>query len=996
MAMVASRSLNLFFHAFSLSIFICVLLFPAISSANNATDAPTASPTAAPTTRVPTTRYPTTPRPTAIDLSRTGEQVVQSIYLYFPFFFVMIFGLFPYLRRKVPKVYSPRQKIVPEKDRVPQLPDGWFSWLDLRRFLMRDEAYFLDLCEKIGSDAVIFLRLLRLGMVIFLWVMVINFVLLLPVYASQFEPSKNATIDAINKFSISHIPANVDSRYMWAPTIVAYITTIVGGFAFLREWRFYMEVRWKFLTLPLESSYTVLVERIPEHLRSRDALTKYFEKVALPGKVLAVELIDADLDTSALEAAVHLRKKVCEALEKARMRGWKGPSEANWGSIGPSHIGEAKQVLEAAGEPVDFKCKANFWGNLFCCCYDRPLGGSFEENVVRLAFLNDLVAKLKTDVMARRSRRNERNIALERKNSGASNVSMGSKASRRSRAGSVSFQNRDSLGERVVAMPTSVHVANTVLKVANKFKALRQRRKEGENTSETQSQDGCEEGDPTEEKKAPPKLSVIAPLASAAKISIGAISKWSVNMKRFATRSAVGDMENEQRVLLQRSAAFVTFSSIRSASTITHLPVTSVPQRLLTMKAPDVPDVKWRSVGTATTIRVVRSWIVYSLATILLIPGFGFLVTGIGLLFNPESLNKTFPKLYEFFVDDLGSFGTEVLAQIAPILLVISIQIVPLLLTLIIGQEGKPSWSSANLSFARKYYIFLAVNVFLFYSAGEAILSDIQKILDDPKEMFQLLANSIPQASNFYIAYLIFKLFVITPLTMLRFPDFILSLLRPLFCGSSTTLKERRTRRGGCTTIDFPGRLHWGKIVPDFLLVFLITLTFSTISPLILPAGMLYFAVNFFVYHQQLLFVYTRGDGVQGGGMLWPFMFRMMCFAFIIYHLVTISVFSLKLGLEDAKVYLMIPLLVADVAMMVYCVAVFNPVCEALPLFTAVSADETFGAMFHPSKIAYRHPSLLAPDTLSPENISDIEEGVAAADTSQVALAEGTEVEMTS
>ena len=240
-------------------------------------------------------------------------------------------------------------------------------------------------------------------------------------------------------------------------------------------------------------------------------------------------------------------------------------------------------------------------------------------------------------------------------------------------------------------------------------------------------------------------------------------------------------------------------------------------------------------------------------------------------------------------------------------------------------------------------------------------------MIKNPEKIISILSQSIPATSNFYIAYMILKVFLLTPLQLFRIPDILIAMIRPCFCGSSRTRKERRTPRCACYTIDHPGRLYWGKLIPDYLLVFLITLTFSTMSPLILPGGMLYFAVSLFIYHQQLLFVYTKGDGIQSGGQMWPFAFRMMCIAFVVYHLATIAVMSLNVGLKSPKVYIMIPALIGDVSIMYYMIAIYSPVCEVLPLFTAVSADEAFGDSFIPRKDAYQHPSLSAPDALTPE-----------------------------
>ena len=119
-----------------------------------------------------------------------------------------------------------------------------------------------------------------------------------------------------------------------------------------------MEIRWKYLTKPTADSYTVLVERIPENLRSKEALSAYFsEIIGSKQNVISVQLIDEDLDTSVLESAVFLRTKVCEALEKAKATGCNGDSNPNWSSVPLAHASMAYSILKDSGVAAPFLAK---------------------------------------------------------------------------------------------------------------------------------------------------------------------------------------------------------------------------------------------------------------------------------------------------------------------------------------------------------------------------------------------------------------------------------------------------------------------------------------------------------------------------------------------------------------------------------------------------------------------------------------------------------------
>ena len=231
-------------------------------------------------------------------------------------------------------------------------------------------------------------------------------------------------------------------------------------------------------------------------------------------------------------------------------------------------------------------------------------------------------------------------------------------------------------------------VGAATLRAVQKFKALRQRVQARQKNAGSDEK-AAESHDDNESAKGETSKSRMGPL----KASVGSIAKMAVKAKRWL-HSTYGN--DEHRVTNRRSAAFVTFSSIKDASVIEALPVTSMPNRLITKKAPTIPDVDWTSVGIPPSQRIARSWIVFSIATVLLVPGFGFFVTFIGILFNPDSMKENYPAFYDFF-QSMGKFGLNMLKQLAPVLLVVAVQIVPLLMGLVVQQEGKSSWTSGEL-----------------------------------------------------------------------------------------------------------------------------------------------------------------------------------------------------------------------------------------------------------------------------------------------------------
>lgn len=72
-------------------------------------------------------------------------------------------------------------------------------------------------------------------------------------------------------------------------------------------------------------------------------------------------------------------------------------------------------------------------------------------------------------------------------------------------------------------------------------------------------------------------------------------------------------------------------------------------------------------------------------------------------------------------------------------------------------------------------------------------------------------------------------------------------------------LNRRQLTASGVSRADFaelnaPPMLNYGTVYPQALLVFVITLMYSVVSPLILPFGAIYFGMGYLVYKYKLLF----------------------------------------------------------------------------------------------------------------------------------------------
>jgi calcium permeable stress-gated cation channel len=152
-------------------------------------------------------------------ISDTFQQQIQanSIYASIIWSFAVSGGLFLtfcFLRPRHNTVYAPRAKHADEKHAPPPLDRGFFSWLKSTRH--GDEQ---QLVERIGLDAVVFLRFIRMLRNIFLLLTVFGCGVLIPinVVGGHSLYSQWSNVATLMKFT----PQYIFGQKFWAYVVFA-------------------------------------------------------------------------------------------------------------------------------------------------------------------------------------------------------------------------------------------------------------------------------------------------------------------------------------------------------------------------------------------------------------------------------------------------------------------------------------------------------------------------------------------------------------------------------------------------------------------------------------------------------------------------------------------------------------------------------------------------------------------------------------------------------
>ncbi|KAI9681977.1 MAG: hypothetical protein M1817_000031 [Caeruleum heppii] len=188
---------------------------------------------------------------------------------------ILLALVFSLIRPHNTQVYAPRLKSSDHKHAPPPLGKGLFAWVKPVW-----QAKETDLVDKIGLDAVIFLRFTRLCRNLFLVMSVVGCGVLIP---SNIFGSDKAQAKSLNPLTLM-TPLVVFGKGLWAQIICSYLFDGMICFALWRHYRIVLRLRRAYFESPEYQnrlhSRTLMVTDIPKQHRSDNGLYQVSEAIA--------------------------------------------------------------------------------------------------------------------------------------------------------------------------------------------------------------------------------------------------------------------------------------------------------------------------------------------------------------------------------------------------------------------------------------------------------------------------------------------------------------------------------------------------------------------------------------------------------------------------------------------------------------------------------------------------------------------------------------------
>ncbi|PVV02562.1 hypothetical protein BB560_002981 [Smittium megazygosporum] len=328
------------------------------------------------------------------------------------------------------------------------------------------------------------------------------------------------------------------------------------------------------------------------------------------------------------------------------------------------------------------------------------------------------------------------------------------------------------------------------------------------------------------------------------------------------------------------SVGFVTFHSAKSAQTASQLSIYTNPTKLKVHTAPEPRGILWQNINTSLNSKVLYSALI-SVPILLLLIFWLVPITFLSSLASPEFINSYFPGFLDFLKKN-PILNTFFRFTIPSLILSAFNEVVPYFLNYLSFFSGVSSISEQQSDTIVQYFKFLIVSVLLIFTISKVVLSSIFEWIENPSKIPKLLADVLPGVAPFFMGYIALLGIGYYPIRLTRIGALISITIKRLFCKSP---RDYASCFG-------PEYTRWEFLYPPSMLIFTISMTYSSIAPMISVFAVIYFFVAYFISKYMILYVYS--PSFESAGYYTYRIIKNMIGGLLVQLLLTLGIFGLR------------------------------------------------------------------------------------------------------
>jgi hypothetical protein len=406
---------------------------------------------------------------------------------------------------------------------------------------------------------------------------------------------------------------------------------------------------------------------------------------------------------------------------------------------------------------------------------------------------------------------------------------------------------------------------------------------------------------------------------------LGSSSKTGGTMRKFTGTTSMkiaGTM---------RGAAFVTFNNIKAAQSAQQVLQSKKPTEMTIDAAPFVEDIVWENIGLSENVK--STWIFVSIALTTAIIFFWTIPTlAVVTLSKIDSLQKKSEWIRKTLTNN--PWMVPVFEQLSPLLLSVMNALAPIIFGLLSKREGHSSSANVDSSLFNKLVCYQVFQMFLLPIIGGTLVQSLQTILDEPKELINILSQNLPQQSSYFISFIIVQTGLPVVLELLRVVPIIKAAIYQIFAPKLTP-RERESPWFGLSPLSVPGSFSATDPLGQNFLMLILVLVFTPIAPWLCYFAAVYLVLSDISCRWQVLCV--RDPSIHTTATYFPSLFRFSIYALVMAQVVMLGLLSLKQAALCAT--LTVPLLFATAVFFLYVQARYPRVAQNLPLNECILID---------------------------------------------------------
>ncbi|TRX99002.1 hypothetical protein FHL15_000344 [Xylaria flabelliformis] len=322
-------------------------------------------------------------------------------------------------------------------------------------------------------------------------------------------------------------------------------------------------------------------------------------------------------------------------------------------------------------------------------------------------------------------------------------------------------------------------------------------------------------------------------------------------------------------------------------------------------------EVVWSALKVSWWQRVIRRFAVIGFISALII-FWAIPVAVVGAISNISYLEDIFfltwikliPKIVLGLVQGL----------LPSVLMSVLLSLVPIVMRLCAKLSGEPSLSRVELFTQNAYFAFQVIQLFLITTLTSAASAVGLQIFENPAAATTLLAQNLPKASNFYIAYFIVQGLGIAASVLSQVVGFVIFTL--LYKFLSGTPRALYTKWANLSAIS------WGSVLPVYTNIAVIS-----IAPLMLGFATIGISLFYLAWRYKIFFV--TDTKIDTRGLIYPRALKQLITGVYIAELSMIGLLATSVAI--GPLVLMIIFLVFTILLNISINSAIDPLLYNLP-----------------------------------------------------------------